>query len=112
MSGESTILVVEDDAIVRMLIVDVLNEVTPLLNDSVAVDAVVVSSAVQGDAKKLNLKGEAAYQAGNLDQAIDYFRQAIELDNSFGNCSAWTENATAHNDIAEAIRSKPMLNSL
>ena len=63
---------------------DVLNEVKPLLNDSVAVDAVVVSSAVQGDAKKLNLKGEAAYQAGNLDQAIDYFRQAIELDNSFG----------------------------
>lgn len=63
---------------------DVLNEVKPLLNDSVAVDAVMVSSAVQGDAKKLNLKGEAAYQAGNLDQAIDYFRQAIELDNSFG----------------------------
>lgn len=63
---------------------DVLNEVKPLLNDSVAVDAVVVSSAVQGDAKKLNLKGEAAYQAGNLDQAIDYFRQAIELDNAFG----------------------------
>ena len=63
---------------------DVLNEVKPLLNDSVAVDAVVVSYAVQGDAKKLNLKGEAAYQAGNLDQAIDYFRQAIELDNSFG----------------------------
>ncbi|SUD27464.1 TPR domain protein [Pseudomonas fluorescens] len=63
---------------------DVLNEVKPLLNDGVAVDAVVVSSAVQGDAKKLNLKGEAAYQAGNLDQAIDYFRQAIELDNAFG----------------------------
>ncbi|PHN59914.1 hypothetical protein AO268_17760 [Pseudomonas sp. ICMP 8385] len=63
---------------------DVLNEVKPLLNDNVAVDAVVVSSAVQGDAKKLNLKGEAAYQAGNLDQAIDYFRQAIELDNAFG----------------------------
>lgn len=63
---------------------DVLNEVKPLLDDSVAIDAVVVSSSVQADAKKLNLKGEAAYQAGNLDQAIEFFRQAIELDNSFG----------------------------
>ena len=63
---------------------NVLNEVKPLLDDSVAVTKVVVSSSVQADAKKLNLKGEAAYQAGNLDQAIDFFRQAIDLDNSFG----------------------------
>ncbi|MGC6371067.1 tetratricopeptide repeat protein [Pseudomonas sp. K2I15] len=63
---------------------NVLNEVKPLLDDSVAVDAVVVSSASQSDAKKLNIKGEAAYQAGNLDQAIAYFRQAIDLDNAFG----------------------------
>ncbi|WLH90697.1 tetratricopeptide repeat protein [Pseudomonas sp. FP453] len=63
---------------------NVLNEVKPLLDDSVAVTEVVVSSSVQADAKKLNLKGEAAYQAGNLDQAIEFFRQAIDLDNSFG----------------------------
>ena len=69
---------------VRVGAEDVLNEVKPLLDDSVAVTAITVSSAVQADAKKLNLQGEAAYQAGNLDQAIDYFRQAIELDNSFG----------------------------
>lgn len=69
---------------VRVGAEDVLNEVKPLLDDSVAVTAVTVSSSVQADAKKLNLKGEAAYQAGNLDQAIDFFRQAIELDNSFG----------------------------
>ena len=69
---------------VRVGAEDVLNEVKPLLDDSVSVTAVAVSSSVQADAKKLNLKGEAAYQAGNLDQAIDYFRQAIELDNSFG----------------------------
>lgn len=62
----------------------VLNELKPLLNDSVAVDAVAVSSSAQSDAKTLNVKGEAAYQAGNVDQAIDFFRQAIELDNSFG----------------------------
>ena len=69
---------------VRVGAEDVLNEVKPLLDDSVAVTAVTVSSSVQADAKKLNLKGEAAYQAGNLDQAIDFFRQAIELDNGFG----------------------------
>ena len=69
---------------VRVGAEDVLNEVKPLLDDSVAVTAVAVSSSVQADAKKLNLKGEAAYQAGNLDQAIDLFRQAIDLDNSFG----------------------------
>ncbi|WP_448119894.1 tetratricopeptide repeat protein [Pseudomonas veronii] len=69
---------------VRVGAEDVLNEVKPLLDDSVAVTAVAVSSSVQADAKTLNLKGEAAYQAGNLDQAIDLFRQAIDLDNSFG----------------------------
>ena len=63
---------------------DVLNEVKPLLNDAVAIDAVAVSSSALSDAKQLNVKGEAAYQAGNLDQAIDDFRQAIDLDNTFG----------------------------
>jgi hypothetical protein len=63
---------------------DVLNEVKPLLDDAVAITEVAVSSSVQADAKKLNLKGEAAYQASNLDQAIEYFRQAIDLDNGFG----------------------------
>ena len=63
---------------------NVLNEVKPLLDDSVAVTAVAVSSSAQTDAKRLNIQGEAAYQAGNLDQAIDLFRQAIELDNGFG----------------------------
>ena len=48
---------------VRVGAEDVLNEVKPLLDDSVAVTAVTVSSAVQADAKKLNLQGEAAYQA-------------------------------------------------
>ena len=63
---------------------NVLNEVKPLLDDSVAVTAVAVSSSAQTDAKRLNVQGEAAYQSGNLDQAIDLFRQAIELDNGFG----------------------------
>ncbi|BBP80034.1 hypothetical protein PHLH7_61380 [Pseudomonas sp. Ost2] len=63
---------------------DVLNEVSPLLDDKVAVAEVAVSSTAQADAKALNVKGEAAYKAGNLEQAIAFFRQAIDLNNSFG----------------------------
>lgn len=63
---------------------NVLNEVSPMLNNSVAVTAATVTAAAQNDAKTLNQKGEAAYHAGNLDQAIDMFRQAIDLNNAYG----------------------------
>ncbi|MGE8176929.1 tetratricopeptide repeat protein [Pseudomonas fluorescens] len=63
---------------------NVLNEVSPLLDDSVAVTAVAVSTSALSDAKNLNQKGEAAYHAGDLPQAIDFYRQAIELNNGFG----------------------------
>ncbi|WP_428480976.1 tetratricopeptide repeat protein [Pseudomonas chlororaphis] len=48
------------------------------------VAAVAVSSSAQADAKTLNRKGEEAYHAGNLQQAIDLYRQAIELNNGYG----------------------------
>lgn len=63
---------------------NVLNEVSPLLDDSVAVTAVAVSSTAQADAKTLNQKGEASYHTGDLPQAIDFYRQAIELNNAYG----------------------------
>ncbi|RON02976.1 tetratricopeptide repeat protein [Pseudomonas brassicacearum] len=63
---------------------NVLNEVSPLLDDSVAVTAVAVSTSALSDAKNLNQKGEAAYHVGDLPQAIDFYRQAIELNNGFG----------------------------
>ncbi len=63
---------------------NVLNEVSPLLNDNVAVTAVAVSSTAQADAKALNQKGEASYHTGELSQAIDFYRQAIELNNAYG----------------------------
>lgn len=49
-----------------------------------AVTAVAVSASALSDAKSLNQKGEAAYHAGDLPQAIDFYRQAIELNNGFG----------------------------
>ncbi|TVT81109.1 tetratricopeptide repeat protein [Pseudomonas sp. H3(2019)] len=63
---------------------NVLNEVSPLLDDSVAVTAVAVSASALSDAKNLNQKGEVAYHAGDLPQAIDFYRQAIDLNNGFG----------------------------
>ncbi|WP_416770901.1 tetratricopeptide repeat protein [Pseudomonas sp. RHF3.3-3] len=63
---------------------NVLNEVSPLLDDKVAIAEVAVSSTAQADARALNVKGEAAYKAGDLEQSIALFRQAIDLNNSFG----------------------------
>lgn len=56
----------------------------PLQDDARVINAQAVSQAAQGDAKALNVKGEAAYHAGNLEQAIDFYRQAIELNNAYG----------------------------
>jgi tetratricopeptide (TPR) repeat protein len=43
--------------------------------------AAVVSA---GNAQELNKQGETAYHAGQLDQAIELYRQAIELDGEYG----------------------------
>ena len=43
-----------------------------------------VDAAALADAKRLNQQGEAAYQAGQLDKAIDLFRRAIEVDAVYG----------------------------
>ncbi|MGY4534540.1 tetratricopeptide (TPR) repeat protein [Pseudomonas sp. TE3786] len=56
----------------------------PLENDAQVVNTQTVSPAAQDSAKALNVKGEAAYHANNLDQAIDFFRQAIELNGTYG----------------------------
>ena len=56
----------------------------PLQNDAQVITAQTVTPAAQESAKALNTKGEAAYRAGDLDQAIDLFRQAIDLNNAYG----------------------------
>ncbi len=40
--------------------------------------------AQAGNAVELNKQGEMAYHAGQLDQAIDLYRQAIEIDGNYG----------------------------
>ena len=56
----------------------------PLQNDTQSIASAVATPQVQGDAKALNKQGETAYHAGQLDQAIDLYRQAIEVDGNYG----------------------------
>ncbi|WP_051293460.1 tetratricopeptide repeat protein [Pseudoduganella violaceinigra] len=48
------------------------------------VQAVSYSSGNQDSAKRLNSQGESAYHAGNLDEAISLYQQAIELNGNYG----------------------------
>lgn len=56
----------------------------PLQSDAQSVASLPVVPQAQGDAKALNKQGEMAYHAGQLDQAIDLYRQAIEIDGNYG----------------------------
>jgi uncharacterized protein YfaP (DUF2135 family) len=62
----------------------VLDNVKTYLAASTRVDAPIVSANDIGSAKSLNKSGEGAYHAGDLDRAIDLYRQAIDLDSGYG----------------------------
>lgn len=46
--------------------------------------AAIVNAQNTQKAKDLNKQGEDAYHAGNIDQSVDYYRQAIDIDPNFG----------------------------
>lgn len=76
----------------------------PLQDDAQVINAQAVSAAAQGAAKALNLKGEAAYHGNDLELAIDFYRQAIELNNAYG--QAYSNLGLAYQKVgrtAEAI---------
>ncbi len=52
--------------------------------DHATVQTVNASAGGQADAKSLNKQGEAAYHAGNLDESIGLYQQAIDADANFG----------------------------
>lgn len=52
--------------------------------DHTTVQTVSSSADSQSRAKDLNKQGEAAYHAGNLDEAILLYQDAIELDGNYG----------------------------
>lgn len=82
----------------------VLGSVDNYLKASTEVAAVQVSAANADNARALNKAGEQAYHAGDLAQAIDLYRQAIDIDSNFG--QAYGNLGLAHGKAghtAEAI---------
>lgn len=80
------------------------NLLTSYQDDNHALASVATSAHAQQEAKALNRQGEQLYKAGQLDQAIDFFRQAIERDGGFG--QAYSNLGLAYqksNRTAEAI---------
>jgi len=82
----------------------VLGSVDNYLKATTEVAAVQVSAANADNARALNKAGEQAYHAGDLAQAIDLYRQAIDIDSNFG--QAYGNLGLAHakaGHTAEAI---------
>jgi len=46
--------------------------------------AAPISARAVAEATRLNQQGEVAYHAGKLDEAIDLFRRAIDVDSAYG----------------------------
>lgn len=63
---------------------DVLNSVNTYLNRNTQVVAQEVSVDNQNSAKSLNQQGEQAYHAGNFDEAISFYQQAIDSNPNYG----------------------------
>jgi predicted nucleic acid-binding Zn finger protein len=63
---------------------NVLDEINSYNNAQMQVVAANQTGLDPVRAKALNHQGETAYHAGNLDQATDLFRQAIDLDPNYG----------------------------
>jgi hypothetical protein len=83
-------------------------DITPLVQylqpGGTYVAASAASSSATGEARRLNKLGEQAYHAQQLDEAIDYYRRALELDAGFG--QAYSNLGLAYQKagrIAEAI---------
>lgn len=83
---------------------DVLGSVNTYLNASTQVAETAVSASDADRAATINKAGERAYHAGNLDEAIDLYGQAIDLDPNYG--QAYSNLGLAHakaGHTAEAI---------
>ena len=82
----------------------VLDSVNQYLDTSTQVASVSVSGNDLENAKALNKEGERAYHNGDIEQSIELYRQAIDLDSNYG--QAYSNLGLAHgklNHTAEAI---------
>ncbi len=83
---------------------DVLGSVNNYLDISTRVESRSVSAGEMDSARTLNKAGETAYHAGNIEESIDLYRQAIDIDSNYG--QAYSNLGLAHAKIghtAEAI---------
>ncbi len=77
----------EDINTIRGVTVDaeeVLGTVNTYLNASTHIERRVVSAADTQSATTLNRNGETAYHNGDLEGAVNLYRQAIDIDSNFG----------------------------
>ncbi len=63
--------------------VEVANNVSTYQNEASAVAAPIIAVADTASAKDMNKSGEKAYHAGNLDDAIEFYQQAINFDQNY-----------------------------
>lgn len=63
---------------------DVLGQISSYNNEQLQVTAANQADLDPARAKTLNQNGEKAYHAGNLDDAISLYRQAIDLNPNYG----------------------------
>lgn len=63
---------------------NVLDSVNLELNGTSQVMARSLSAAESGEARRLNKTGEDAYHAGNFEQAVELYHQAIDIDANYG----------------------------
>lgn len=80
------------------------DQLASYMDDRHTVASLSISQQSQQDAKALNRQGEERYHAGQLELAIDLFRQSIERDAGFG--QAYSNLGLAYqktNRTAEAI---------
>ncbi len=74
----NTLTRTEDDA------ANVLGSVSGFIDGSTTVEVHAASTAAAQSATQLNRNGEAAYHAGDLDGAAEFFRQAVESNPNYG----------------------------
>jgi Flp pilus assembly protein TadD len=63
---------------------DVLGEVNTFLSRDTRVEQRTATAAETQSATTLNRNGETAYRNGDLEGAVNLFRQAIDIDSNFG----------------------------
>ncbi|MFZ5957932.1 hypothetical protein ACOXVJ_10505 [Pseudomonas knackmussii] len=80
-----------------------IDEQTASYLSDASVEAAPVSVAAMDEAKRLNRQGEEAYHAGELDDAIELYRQSIDADAVYG--QAYSNLGLAYQKVGRTAES-------